>query len=447
MRYLFRKHKDIFLPAAVILAIAVIWIATLTIPRISRAIDDFRHRLTNEDLLYDFDYLMALMEENFPFFGLSERVNGVDIRQLAAELRAEIEESGMTDAYDFYNAMITGFIHPIGQLGHLFFYHPSTYNDALEAYMSQLRTLGDHERWSDWYFASTEWLMLENFTRPETLRLIRRDIPMPEVIAAMPSPLDVTGVLETDILAEGKIAYVAVTRMANTAPHMSHIFRRTMYDFYTKIQDYEHLIIDLRGNHGGFADVFTHYVMGPIIPRTLRLTMTMFYRGGEHNLRWSDANMRFRRAFGAVAATRQPIENMPANMPYLNQDDFKLFDYFENVAFHISRVDWGLSFSGKVWVLIDGVTASGAEQAAIMSKYTGFATLVGESTRGMPAGPVISVTQISLPNTGLIGRMDYGYFVDAYGRLFEGYGVTPHYFNRPGMDALETVLAMIAEGQ
>jgi len=43
-------------------------------------------------------------------------------------------------------------------------------------------------------------------------------------------------------------------------------------------------------------------------------------------------------------------------------------------------------------------------------------------------------------------RFDIAYYTDPYGRPFQGYGVQPHYRNRPGLDAMETVMALIEEG-
>ncbi|MCL2562658.1 MAG: S41 family peptidase [Oscillospiraceae bacterium] len=98
--------------------------------------------------------------------------------------------------------------------------------------------------------------------------------------------------------------------------------------------------------------------------------------------------------------------------------------------------------------MIDAYVASGAEAATAMLKYNNIATVVGEATMGVfgtGADPFTAI--ISLPHTGIVLRFDTAYFTDTEGRPFEGYGVTPHYFNRPGMDALETVLAMIREGE
>ena len=41
---------------------------------------------------------------------------------------------------------------------------------------------------------------------------------------------------------------------------------------------------------------------------------------------------------------------------------------------------------------------------------------------------------------------DIDYLVDQYERALEEFPTTPHHFNRPGLDALETVLMLIDEG-
>ena len=95
-------------------------------------------------------------------------------------------------------------------------------------------------------------------------------------------------------------------------------------------------------------------------------------------------------------------------------------------------------------MLIDENVYSSALDVAAVHKDIGFATFVGETTGGGAGSPWYS-NFFSLPNTGIIIRYDPGLVVDVRGRPLE-YGIEPHYFNRPEMDALETVLAMIAEG-
>ena len=68
---------------------------------------------------------------------------------------------------------------------------------------------------------------------------------------------------------------------------------------------------------------------------------------------------------------------------------------------------------------------------------------MGDTTGGGFGGPRVAVP---MPNTGVIFYFDMFYITDARGRPIEA-GTDPHFFNRPGMDALETVLALIAEGR
>jgi C-terminal processing protease CtpA/Prc len=104
-------------------------------------------------------------------------------------------------------------------------------------------------------------------------------------------------------------------------------------------------------------------------------------------------------------------------------------------------------FGGKIWLLADEGTASGAEAVTAMLKLNNLATIVGQPTRGM-FGTTSDVggTALSLPNTGIRFRIDTTLHKDRDGNILQGYGIQPHYYPREGMDALETVLVMIAEG-
>ena len=62
-----------------------------------------------------------------------------------------------------------------------------------------------------------------------------------------------------------------------------------------------------------------------------------------------------------------------------------------------------------------------------------------------PDLPQITRFFSALPNTGLIVSWDIDYVTDQYGRALNEFPTKPQYFNREGMDALETVLQMIEE--
>jgi len=108
----------------------------------------------------------------------------------------------------------------------------------------------------------------------------------------------------------------------------------------------------------------------------------------------------------------------------------------------LPRFDNHPAFDGQIWLLTGPNMMSATQIAAWVAKDTGFATLVGDITGGAYGGPRTFVT---LPNSGIAFQMDLFYVTDRHGRPLEA-GTIPHYFNREGMDALATVLAMIDEG-
>jgi hypothetical protein len=97
------------------------------------------------------------------------------------------------------------------------------------------------------------------------------------------------------------------------------------------------------------------------------------------------------------------------------------------------------NFNNNVWILTNRNIGSAALITTWLFKETGIATLVGDTTGGNYGGARITAT---LPNTGIPIIFDVLYITDSNGRPLET-GIIPHFFNHTGMDALETVLALI----
>ena len=154
-------------------------------------------------------------------------------------------------------------------------------------------------------------------------------------------------------------------------------------------------------------------------------------------------------AFPPTDITFRPALQMleDFDIPDFNLADMERMDYGLQLRRRVSprrlpQFDHQPAFNGKIWFLSGPRVASAGQLATTVVEDTGFATIVGEVTGGAYGGPRIYV---ALPNTGILFQMDVFYVTDRHGRPLEA-GAIPHYFNRPGMDALETVLAMIAEG-
>jgi len=128
------------------------------------------------------------------------------------------------------------------------------------------------------------------------------------------------------------------------------------------------------------------------------------------------------------------------DLPYLNEDDLMFFAYAILRHTEVEPAEENVPFAGDIWLLIDEGSASASEIFAMFSLYSGFATVVGEPTAGVTG---VMTTFVSLPNTGILFRVDTASKIDAHGRAIEEFGVQPDILIAPGDDALDVVLELL----
>ena len=384
---------------------------------------------TREGFLQDFDYLMWILEENYPFFGTFLRTSGTDLRERAVLTRAIIaNESLQIDSDIFYEIMQTNFF-ASGEIGggHFFLWSKTWYHRR--AHQNNIFALSEGELRINPSFAAFH----EALTNPATVEFYGEEPPMPinELIALLSGGEDI---VQTEILVDGKIAYAKIADM-----RASEMF--ALVDFYDDIHNYEHLIIDIRGNPGG-NDTFVSHVLAPYITEELTIPIYGFIKAGELNV-----------LYGRDHISRRIDVGIADDMPYFNEEDKHQFDAAFKVDIVITprplyRADHQPvpRFTGKMWLLTDGGNFSVSDMAAYYSKQSGAITIVGEQSGGASSHISSAITSY-LPNSGIVFMYEYVYTTDPEGRSLEEFRTTPHYFNRPGMDALETALALIEEGE
>jgi len=299
-----------------------------------------------------------------------------------------------------------------------------------------------------WYPNLYDRHLLGMFTSPAAIRYYGDPLKDTDVesfiksVLQTPEPNNVA----FDILRPGHTAYMIMRSMNNANYDADGAL---IAEFLGTIGDFEHLIIDLRGNRGGSASNFLQHVVSPLIDEPASFSYYVFFKGGSHNmlydeiylrdLQWQSAN----RLVLHADDPRFPTDEILPSLTEHNAADFaELSCGFRRGISVLPSAD-RRAFRGRVWILIDGRSISAAEISAALAKESGFATLVGAPTGGMFGG--YTAAFIGLPNTGAIIRYDYGYVTDLRGRPLEELGVAPDVYNFPGMDALETALALIGE--
>jgi len=404
--------------------------------------------LSLEDLLYDFDYLSGILYENFPFYGPALRKLGLDLHRQKERAREAVLNLHLSGDYSIDSHrladIISGYIiSPMRSMGHI-----SGMQAGTRSFDIQLGLImNDAGLAIPWFPRLYGHYLYGMFTSPAAIRFYGQSAVNNNADALIQSTFAPNN-LSFEIIRQDRVAYMRMHSMnfANFE-HDS----RLISEFFERIGHFEHLIIDLRGNRGGNAANFMHQVMAPLIDEPASFFYYVFLKQGEHALMFDefyylDAKWQAENGLANLYrdGPRFSVRSMIHTLPYANPDDFRYLEigFMREITVMPSRNP--ADFRGKVWVLIDGGSLSATEISAALAGQSGFATLVGSPTAGIFGG--YTAAFVSLPNTGMIIRYDYGYVTDLEGRSLEEFGVMSHVSNRPGMDALATVLALIDEG-
>ena len=216
--------------------------------------------------------------------------------------------------------------------------------------------------------------------------------------------------LSTKIWPEIKSAYI---RFAN--------FGEANYDeatikylkaFYTKVKDFEHLIIDIRGNGGGNHEVWVEHIVAPLTQKIVTAQMYAAYRKGEY------VNL-FRKDSGFTKEiSKEELFNCP---PEVLTDEYSVFDHSITV-----KPLGEISFNAAITLLADTQTFSAATTFTLFCKETSFAKVYGTPNKG--EGVSTGGTFYVLPNSKILTKFFSGLGFDKDGNACEETKVQPDVF-------------------
>jgi len=386
----------------------------------------------NQSFIDDFAYMVAVLENNFPYFGVAQRRFGADVEFLVENTLNALLQQEIRNTTHFGQILATSFFGPLNHIGHLSIQSRSTlhlilgniYRGPIDYNGRPIELYGrDFTSWGQMFVDMARSLAAQQYYGFIEVELGYE--------AGMVRPNNLT----TSTIGRN-IAYVSVREFWHY--NISHDLD-IMMNFYEDIRGFEHLIIDLRGNPGGFTRYFIELFMAPNIPYDIVIPgIYTLFMGGDESMEWLGAQFEDDYYFAGIHPNKMPFD--ASRFPYINQHDALSFRYILASPVHVAATG-DVMFDGQIWILVDGRSASAVEYAALYAMNADFATVVGAPTRGVTGGGHAGF--FPLPNTGLVVRYDFGYFIDSYGRAIDEFGVIPHYLNLPGMDALHTVLTLI----
>ena len=382
------------------------------IEEIGLHIEENNNLSINAHILEDIDFLIYHMNESFPFFGVSERRLGKDLKDGLNFVRQSVEETKTQLNTRRFHSILEGNIYRFQGLAHLGVFHPDSRSELTGRF-----TVG------------------HNLSRPP-----------------MTQPLSITRsenrAMTFRSLEEDRIAYINIFTLRNS---LTSTENRLLQEFLLEVQDYEHLIIDIRETTGGYLQGFARSLIAPNLPdgESIFYHSFAFYTDGE--LAGKVAENHRKSGFNMHLSSFPESEILPAkelvekyNLHQMNEDDLANLAYGYKIQTFLSRANGLVPFNGKIWVLTSHQNYSASEAFARLSKEAGF-TLVGTTTGGSIGGG--GSVYFRLPNTNIAIILDALYITDDTGRALEEFPTEPHYHISRGEDALQVTLDLIESGQ
>lgn len=344
-------------------------------------------QLTQQQKLDDFEYMYTILKDNFPYFEVNKRQNGVDWLSRKDEHISKINDT--KDDNSFLKALQS-------ILSELNNGHASMLNKDFYLLANNLygQDISHNEAWLN---------QLNKKAAKE------RYLSMPD---SKDAPVDSKYIapdnVKTKILENDKVAYLAI--------HSFNSFNipgdmEIITPFLKSVRNYKALIIDIRGNGGGDTRYWSDNIVPMLLNKPVNETQYLAFRGGSFVEEF--VKSRYGYGYSGFDKVSDMDNSALKNLPPEVKEDFK---YYATSSMRYTPMN-SIGFNGKIFLLVDRGVFSSAEAFAVFSKYTGFATLVGEKTGGDGIGfdPAIC----TLPNSGYVFRfpLEMGLTADGTGNF------------------------------
>jgi len=329
-------------------------------------------QLTEKEKLDDFEYMYIILKENYPFFEVNKRINGVDWLARKDDYISRIkatpnDESFFSTLNVILSDLNNGHTGMLDKNFYLYFKSVFEKNSKIDG----------------------AWL--EQVNNPKTVG--RYSSMQGKESSNYSSESIIPNNVNTKDLEKGKIAYLAI--------HSFNTFNidedmKIIRPYLEGIKNYNALIIDIRGNGGGDDEYWSKNIVPMLINKPLDEKQYIAYRGGDFLEQF------IKNRIGGGYEKLEPIssiyeENLKCLPPELKED----FKYYFECLNHYEPEN-SIGYKGKIYLLIDDGVFSASEAFAIFAKSTGFATLVGNRTSGDGIGWDPAVC--ALPNSGYVFR-------------------------------------------
>ena len=325
-------------------------------------------KVENRLKMQDFENLYSILEENYPFFKLNERMNDVDWLENKSKYKRLIRNT-KNDA-EFFVAMerILGDLNDENVKilsGH----------DFKKVYLNYYETYARTNNFRELY-------KYEAITNPFVLYRYNMSDGLEDIVLYEEENL------ETKVLKKDNLAYIKIKTMTSFDEAQEDYIE--IKRFLKDVEDYKKLIIDIRGNKGG-SDTYWKDIVQLLIEEPLTTRNYSFFKDGRHR----NNNDAF--YIKGMTTIKLLDDEILKEFPEEIKTDF---DFYKNHSIRINPWQGStdpldmIDFKGKIYMLVDKNVFAEAENFAAFAKKSGFATLVGQTTGGGRSFAEIPITYL-----------------------------------------------------
>lgn len=390
--------------------------------------------ITNQQYVEDFDYLYEQLNENYPYTSLVERSLGFDIFNEYQTYREKIKTC--KNDVEFYST-VKDFINKFEFMGHIelwgyrYISEVQSMKAVIDSYPQYKEQLTPYIDKLDNSISKNNYKSMQQFYEKVSAAVNEANINMPDIDNNFYYEIEQTPNVQTNVIEENNIAYVKINSFDLSFYDED---KETLYKFFSEVEDYPNLIIDITDNGGGSMDYFNDLIAAPLISKEITVPTYMFVKGGSNNSFYLQLDK------GLKNGEWKGIDEL-SYIDGLNYDDIAQMDYFKVENYTLKPSENNLDYKGKIWLLVSKNNYSSSEYAAMISKSSGFATLVGEQTSGDGIG--VDPVYIIMPNSGLVIQYSPIYGVAPDGTCSEEYGTMPDIISPTDESEIDTCIKAI----
>lgn len=396
------KKKNFIILSLIILSIFLIIYKnknTYKIPNLPPLSNSEIKTLSSEEYIEDFDYMFKTLKQYYPYFDVNTTLNGLDFLKYYDMYKNKV--TNCKNDLEFINTL-TSILNELHN-GHTnilkrdfaLMAYVSYYNFPKEDWRYKMTTVFERESVRNRYNITSESLKnsVEKISNPSTS--LEKNANAEDIV-------------------KGKVGYISINEFIAADRQNKNFLedKSTIDNYLENVKNYETLIIDIRGNHGGDSSYWSKYLLPKILKKPTETRVYTFCKSGP--------------LFENITSSMSSVENLNNfNFPDNTKNYLKNFQFYSNMTSVVNLSKDNINFKGNIYLLVDKVVYSSAEKLASFCKETKCATLIGQKTGGDGIGtdPFI----FDLPNSGLLIRFPKEMGITKSGSINELDKTTPDY--------------------